>query len=64
MAQLVTIRHERRLTQRDVARLMNVHPSAVGHLERPGRDHSPTLDSLQRYAAAVGARITVERQDR
>lgn len=49
------------MTQADVAAKMGTQPSAVTRLEGAlisGR-HSPSLDTLRRYAEAVGSRLEV-----
>ncbi|ORA25187.1 hypothetical protein BST13_33235 [Mycobacterium aquaticum] len=58
VGQLVAIRKAKGILQSTVARRMHVTRPAVCHLER-GR-YSPSLAVLTRYAAAIGARITVE----
>jgi DNA-binding XRE family transcriptional regulator len=52
---LRAVRERQGLTQRDVAQRMGTSQSAVAKLE--ASDHPPMLDSLERYAAAIGARI-------
>lgn len=42
------------LTQADVAQRMGVSQPVVGRIESPGKRHSPSLNTLRRYAAAVG----------
>jgi len=53
---LVKMRHDKGMTQKEVADLMFRDHSAVSHFERLGAD--PHLSTLRRYARAVGARIT------
>lgn len=47
------------LTQEDVAGRMGTTASAVTRLETfaPGRKHAPTLNTLHRYAKALGCRL-------
>jgi ribosome-binding protein aMBF1 (putative translation factor) len=52
---LVSRRQESRLSQTEVASLMNTTPSAVSDLERGATD--PRLSVLQQYARAVGCRL-------
>jgi len=49
---LVTLREAARLTQSEVAERMGTTQSAVSDLERSGSN--PRIDTLQRYARAVG----------
>ncbi|WP_165614055.1 helix-turn-helix domain-containing protein [Mycobacteroides chelonae] len=51
--QLVAIRRWRGMTQEDVAARMYVCRSRVSRFEKAPQ--SPTLDSLERYAKAIGA---------
>ncbi len=55
---LVALRHQRKLKQVDVARLMNRHESQVSRFEKETDD--PRLSTVVRYAYAIGARIHVE----
>ena len=55
---LVTARRRAGLTQSDVAELMGTTQSAVSRVEA-GRAQ-PTLDFVERYARAVGTRLTLE----
>jgi ribosome-binding protein aMBF1 (putative translation factor) len=57
--QLVEARKKSDLTQVEVARRMNVPPSAVVRLE--AGTHSPTLSTLSRYAAAIGMKLEAKR---
>jgi len=59
LQQLIDARKTSGLTQVEVARRMNVPPSAVVRLESGA--HSPTLSTLSRYAAAIGVRLEVRR---
>lgn len=56
--QLAAIRHRCRLTQESIATRMGTSRSAVARLETD-LARTPLLGTLERYAAAVGARITV-----
>lgn len=58
VAQLVAIRKAKGMKQTSVARRMNISRPAVSQFEN-GK-YSPTLAVITRYAAAIGARITVE----
>lgn len=52
-------RHRAGLTQAAVARRMGTQPPAVARIEAPDGATSPSLRTLQRYAAAVGCRLVV-----
>lgn len=58
LCQIVAVRVRRGLTQTQVAARMRVSPARVSHLESGYR--IPNLDSLIRYATAVGAKIIIE----
>jgi ribosome-binding protein aMBF1 (putative translation factor) len=49
------------LSQAEVARRMGVKPSALARIESSlsSRKHSPTLQTLRRYAAACGKRLVI-----
>lgn len=59
LRELVEARKKADLSQSDVARRMNVPQSAIVRLESGA--HSPTLTTLSRYAAAIGATLVVRR---
>jgi transcriptional regulator with XRE-family HTH domain len=64
MRQLVTIRRQSGLRNRDIARRMNVTGGAISALETSAkRGHSVTLERLLRYADAIGAQIRIEPKD-
>ena len=53
LASLIEVRSRQGLSQAEVARRLGVPPSVIARLE--AGTHSPTLGTLSRYAAAVGA---------
>lgn len=58
---ILSVRKEANLTQEEVARRMNVSPPVVSRPERAlltGKP-SPSLRTLQKYAAAVGKRLQI-----
>lgn len=55
LANLVRVRRENNLTQKDVAELMGVSQQAVNKMERYGAD--PRLSTIRRYANAIGALV-------
>lgn len=57
MHRLVRLRQERGLKQRDIAVRMRVSPARISHLESGYR--IPNLDTVMRYARAVGAEVVV-----
>lgn len=59
LRELVEARKKAGLSQSDVARRMDVPQSAIVRLESGA--HSPTLTTLSRYAAAIGATLEVRR---
>ncbi len=58
---LLRARKEAGLTQAEVAERMATQPSVVARLEAGGghRKHSPSIATLQKYAAAVGCRLEI-----
>jgi ribosome-binding protein aMBF1 (putative translation factor) len=58
----VKARHRAKLTQKDIAERMGTTESAVSRLESyyPGRNHIPKLDTLQKYAKALGCRLVLK----
>ena len=46
------------LTQTTVAKIMETHQSVISDFERMGGN--PTIDTMQRYARAVGFRVLLE----
>lgn len=49
------------LSQAQVAKKMHTTTSAIGRLETAGgkKQHSPSLRTIERYAAAVGCRVQI-----
>ncbi|EIJ75024.1 MAG: transcriptional regulator, XRE family [Leptospirillum sp. Group II 'C75'] len=58
---LLKARKEARLTQAEVANRMGVHPSALARIESSlgSRRHSPSLETLRKYARACGKRLEI-----
>lgn len=56
--QVRTLREQAGVSQVELARRMGTSQSAVARLEAGGT--MPTLDTLERVAAALGARLVVE----
>ena len=56
---LVEARKKAGLTQEEVARRMGTKPPAIARLESSGgqKKPSPTLNTLQKYAKALGCRL-------
>ena len=52
------VRHELGLTQAQLAKRAGVTQQAIAKLEDP--DSNPTIETLEKVAAALGARLTVE----
>ena len=59
--EILKARHEAGLTQAQVAERMGTKASAVARLESAlvSGKHSPSLDTLRKYAAAVGKKLEV-----
>jgi len=58
---LLKARNEAGLTQTDIAHRMGTKTSAIARLESGGgsRKHSPSINTLRKYAEAVGCRLEV-----
>lgn len=56
--QMLSARSAAGLSQADVARKMGTKQSAVARIENTGK-HSPSLNTLRRYAQAVGCSLEV-----
>lgn len=57
MESLIALRKEHELSQGELAERMGVSQSAVSQMER--YDANPTISSIERYAIAVGAKVTI-----
>jgi len=62
LAALLHARTEAGLTQADVAERMGVSQPVVARIEASlgSRAHSPTLDTLRRYAEACGMKLIIQ----
>ncbi len=59
---LITARHKAGLSQSDMARIIGISPSAINQFENT-KHRSPTLHSLNRYANAIGLKLTLTGAD-
>lgn len=62
LRQLLQARSKAGLSQADVAQRMGTHPPAITRLESSlgtGK-HSPSVDTLKRYARAVGCELQIK----
>lgn len=57
--ELLRARAQSGFTQAEVARLAGTTQSAIARLESALRRHSPSIDTLQKYARAIGYRVEV-----
>lgn len=55
-------REKAKLTQEDVADRMGTKKSAIARLEASGgaQNHSPSINTLRKYAVAVGCRLEIK----
>lgn len=62
VAELIRARKIKGKSQKDVAKAMHTSPSAISRLEAGfGRErHSPSLETLRRYANAVGCCLSIK----
>jgi transcriptional regulator with XRE-family HTH domain len=60
--ELLKARLAAKLTQAEVAKRMGTKVPAISRMEScgGGRKHSPSIATLQKYAAAVGCRLVVK----
>jgi len=60
--ELLKARQAAKLTQAEVARRMGTKVPAISRMESSngGKKHSPSIATLQKYAAAVGCRLVVK----
>lgn len=58
----VRARRRAKLTQKDIAERMGTTESAISRLESyyPGRKHIPRLNTLQKYAEALGCKLVLK----
>lgn len=62
VAELIRARKMKGKSQKEVAKAMHTSPSAISRLEAGygGERHSPTLNTLRRYAHAVGCCLSIK----
>lgn len=62
VAELIRARKMKGKSQKEVAKAMHTSPSAISRLEAGfGRErHSPSLDTLRRYANALGCYLSIK----
>ena len=62
LRQILAARNKAGLTQADVAQRMGTHAPAVTRLESAlaSGKHSPSVDTLKRYALAVGCELQIK----
>ena len=62
LKQLIKARKKAHMTQADVAKSMGTTASVIGRLESSltGTQHSPTLDTLNRYVAALNCHLEIK----
>ena len=60
--EMLSARKKAGLTQEAVAQSMGTKKSAVARLEASGgkKQHSPSLNTLRKYAAAIGCRLEIK----
>lgn len=61
LREMLRARKNADLTQEDVATRMDTHASAIARLESTNihKKHSPSLNTLRKYARAVGCKLEV-----
>lgn len=58
ISQLIAIRAEKKVTQKELAKSMGTKQSAIARLE--SGNYNPTLEFLQRTAEALGRKLVVD----
>ncbi|MDA8110246.1 MAG: helix-turn-helix transcriptional regulator [Betaproteobacteria bacterium] len=58
-AELVRARKKAGLTQEEVARRMGTKRPAVARIESATSGHSPSVETLRKYAGAVGRKLKI-----
>ncbi len=61
LREMLLARKRMKLTQEDVAKRMKTKAPAIARLESPGFHdrHSPSINTLRKYAHAVGCRLEI-----
>jgi transcriptional regulator with XRE-family HTH domain len=59
LREMIQARQMRGLTQEEVAELMETTKSAVSRLESARAKHSPSIATLQKYAHALGYKLSI-----
>jgi DNA-binding XRE family transcriptional regulator len=58
-AELIKMRHAAGLTQEEVAQRMGTKKASISRLESVDSEHSPKLDTIVKYAHAVGYQLDI-----
>jgi len=61
VSEIIRARKNANKTQSDVAKIMQTTPSVVSRIEAGGGEkrHSPSLETLKKYARAVGCKLKI-----
>lgn len=57
--QLLKMRHAAGLTQEEIAEKMGTKKTSISRLESVNADHSPRLETLEKYAHAAGFKLDI-----
>ena len=57
---LLAAREQAGLTQAEVAERMGTHTPAIARLESPNNTHSPSINTLRKYADAVDCDLQIK----
>jgi transcriptional regulator with XRE-family HTH domain len=60
LEELLRARLKSGLSQADIAKKMGTKAPAVCRIESPTSGHSPSLRTLQKYAAAIGCKLEIK----
>src|SRR5688500_6497922 len=62
VSEFIRARKRTRKTQQEVAELMETTASVISRIENAGskKHHSPSLETLRRYADAIGCRLEIK----
>lgn len=58
--ELLSARIKAGFSQADVAKKMGTKAPAICRIESPDSSHSPSLRTLQKYAAAIGCKLKIK----
>jgi len=58
--ELLSARNKAGLSQTEVAKRMKTTPSVISRLESVGNKRSPSINTLKKYAEAIGCKLSIQ----